>query len=302
MLVTVSIAGLVMSVLVAAALVVALHRLRQKHRFVYTEILKTNNESRFHIRELRAESLKNQWQLQHMAQSSGVVIPVLPSQHGEEIVLQQYFQGKASGYFIEAGALDGINLSNTWLYEQLGWQGLLVEAHPGLYEQCKARRAKSAVYNVALGAHDNAGVDFFCAEKPGIAGQPGIAGPLSFSAVDPEHEQRCLAEGYQINKVTVPMRTLNALLVEQQVESVDFLSLDIEGAELEALQGFDLAKYRPQVLLIESNTDSALAAIQAHVARSGYVRVDRLGDNYFYVPETAVDEWHQRVDFSDYHR
>ena len=52
------------------------------------------------------------------------------AQNGEDRWLDTYFQGKREGYFVEVGAYDGVDLSNTYHFEQIGWHGVLVEPDP----------------------------------------------------------------------------------------------------------------------------------------------------------------------------
>jgi len=83
----------------------------------------------------------------------------------------------------------------------------------------------------------------------------------------------------------VPVRTLDSMLTESGVTRVDFLSLDVEGAELDVLAGFDLAKWRPQLILIEDflYDGDKRAYLRAH----GYRLIRRTDYNNWYVPRES---------------
>src|SRR5258708_6764498 len=72
------------------------------------------------------------------------------AQFGEDRLLVKHFGGKREGYFVEVGAFDGENLSNTYFLEKaLGWQGILVEPIPKLAAQCRTKRPLSQVVEAA---------------------------------------------------------------------------------------------------------------------------------------------------------
>ena len=51
------------------------------------------------------------------------------SQHGEDFLIHKIFKGKTNGYYVEIGCLDGIEFSNTYFFEKIGWKGACIEAH-----------------------------------------------------------------------------------------------------------------------------------------------------------------------------
>ncbi len=120
------------------------------------------------------------------------------------------------------------------------------EAHPSLYAKCRTNRPNSTVVHCALGAIDGGEIEFTCADMKDAFGL------VSFVEADESHVKRCLDEGHSLSKVRVPRRSLDGLL-EPLTGKVDLLSLDIEGMELQALQGFNIAKYQPEVIIVESN-------------------------------------------------
>jgi FkbM family methyltransferase len=148
------------------------------------------------------------------------------------------------GYFVEAGANDGFQQSNTyWLEKFRGWRGLLVEPMPELAAEARRNRGQSIVVQSALMPPDHA------------ASVRMRFGDLtsSVSGTQPDAwSDQGLAFGWRdAYELEVPARTLSAILDEVAAPEIDLLSLDIEGFEAQALRGLDLARHAPRYILVE---------------------------------------------------
>ena len=172
-----------------------------------------------------------------------------PSRNDLDNKLAKYLNFRG-GFFIEVGANDGYSESNTYYLERiLGWQGVLVEGIPELYERCRRQRRKAHVYNCALVEKDYA--------EPTV--QMHFAHLMSVvegSRQDSEAEAKHISKGIRVYKldesyiVKVPARTLESILDElPHPLKIDFFSLDVEGYELNVLKGLNLEKYRPKYIL-----------------------------------------------------
>lgn len=155
------------------------------------------------------------------------------------------------GFFVEAGANDGVSQSNTaMLARSRGWHGLLIEPVPELAERCRLQRPDSIVVQAALVAPEHPGttVAMQYANLMSL-----VRGAQGSARADAEH----IARGEQLQGVTsyeleAPARTLSAILDAHAIEHVDLLSLDLEGHELPALRGLDLARHRPAFIVVEA--------------------------------------------------
>jgi FkbM family methyltransferase len=185
----------------------------------------------------------------------------------ESALKEDFFGHARTGYFVDVGANDPQMWSQSFHLETLGWRGVLVEPQPDLAERLRARRL-AKVYAVACSSPANAGKTMTL-HLAGI--YSSLAADLSIATVRPE------------GSVEVPIMTLDALLTDAGAPApIDFLSVDVEGHEIDVLSGFDLARWRPRLILIED----LVLNLDLHkllVAR-GYKWVRRTGLNSWYVP------------------
>jgi FkbM family methyltransferase len=180
---------------------------------------------------------------------------------GLDVRLQPYVDFE-NGFFIEAGANDGFAQSNTyWLERFRGWNGILIEPMPILCERCRRERPRSTVYNYALVA-DNWRNTHVTMRVAGLMSFVDGALPVAVQAAHEQAAKRLKLLSDKAPCVRVPARSLNAILENHQnLPAIDLLSLDVEGFEKPVLEGFDLARYHPTWLLIETKDPSSLAPL-----------------------------------------
>lgn len=173
------------------------------------------------------------------------------------------------GVFVEAGANDGVNYSNTYYLERArGWTGVLVEGIPDLYRACVRHRPRSQVFNCALVAPEDEG-HLVTMQYSNL--QSIVAGALPYEHV----EAGLLSQEERTYEVQVPGRTLSSVLDEAGVTDIDLLVLDVEGYEAPVLQGLDLDRHAPVFALIEMLSEDARPAIDAAL-RGRYEEVERV--------------------------
>lgn len=189
------------------------------------------------------------------------------------------------GFFIEVGANNGYAQSKTYYLEKRKrWRGILVEAIPELFRQCRAARPQSIVHNCAL-----VGPDF-----PHSSIKMHYAHLMSIAEGAFDSEQRCsehINAGVELQNldatytVEVPARTLESILDEiPQCPRIDFFSLDVEGLEFDVLRGLNLNKYRPHFLLVEARF---FKEVDSLLTSHDYQLVEQLtGHDYLYAANT----------------
>jgi len=162
-----------------------------------------------------------------------------------------------NGFFIEVGGADGFTQSNTWHLENYkNWKGILVEPNILAYHRCKEIRKNSKVFNCALVSEEYPDEKIKVIHRNVYHGDPGLMSAIEDSPI--RKDKDWLAKQTDMDHTTefnILARTLNSILEECNVESIDFFSLDVEGYEIEVLQGFNIKKYLPKILLIEWHSD-----------------------------------------------
>ena len=198
----------------------------------------------------------------------------------EQRLVREFFNNAATGFFVEVGANDPYERSQTWHLEKLGWTGVLIEPQPDLAAKLVGGRA-AMVFAVACSSPDNAGRTM----------PLHIAGPMSSlnrDRMSPGAEPELIMD--------VPVRALDDILAQAGAPSpIDFLSVDVEGHELEVLRGFDFARWRPRLILL----DDHVGDLKKHrfLLGCGYRLIRRVGNNGWYVPASEpfkmnwADRW-----------
>lgn len=155
------------------------------------------------------------------------------------------------GFFVEAGANDGLDQSNTRYFEKYRkWRGLLIEPIPELARQCRRNRPRCLVEHCALVPFDypNNTVEMRYCNLMSL-----VKGAMKSDEMDMAHVQLgCDVQGLATYELQVPARTLTSVLKQHAVTRIDCFSLDVEGFELNVLKGLDLDCYRPAWMLIEA--------------------------------------------------
>lgn len=206
--------------------------------------------------------------------------PVLPveftSQFGEDCWLWDLFRGQSKGFYIEVGAFDGYLYSVTYPFEAIGWTGLLVEPIPDRYELCKARRPNSRVVNAALAGPGSSGTCTFNVVDGARAGM--LSHLIPNAAVNKDIADAGAAQ----RTVTVPLTSMNALL-EGHTGPIDFAIIDVEGGEIPLIEGFDLKRFRPRVLLVEEGLPQMTSSVSKYMSQYPYTVVSYPWINRAYV-------------------
>jgi FkbM family methyltransferase len=181
------------------------------------------------------------------------------------------------GFFVEAGANDGVAFSNTyWLERARRWRGVLIEGIPELAHRCARARARSRVVNCALVSPERDGgtVRMRYANLQSIVEDAPVPADHIEAGLALQGEKRTYC-------VDVPARTLSSVLDEVGSPDVDLLVLDVEGYEPEVLAGLDLDRHAPRFALIEAlDLQAGKAGIDAAL-RSHYDELDQLTTHDF---------------------
>ena len=182
------------------------------------------------------------------------------SQPDEELVIRHFFRDRRDGVFLDVGAYHWKNASTTlYLEKHLGWSGIAIDALEEFEAGYLENRPRTRFFTRIV------------SDESGVMTTLYVHGGVT--SVNKDHYKqfkKLKAAPVPIQVVSV---TLNDLLAEAGVESIDFLSMDIEGAEPAALAGFDIERFRPELVCIEASA-SILDQLLSYFAEHGYERID----------------------------
>lgn len=183
-----------------------------------------------------------------------------------------------NGYFVELGANDGVTQSNSLYFEKYrNWRGVLVEPAAQNFLKCRQNRSlKNSIYCAACVSFD------YSQEFVRIAYSNLMSTPLNLESdiLDPQAHAKLGHQFLGRHEVAFEYgaiaRTLNSLLDEASAPRLmDFLSLDVEGAELEVLKGVDHQVYRFKYMLIECRD---FLKMNAYLEQNGYCFVEKMSE------------------------
>ena len=203
------------------------------------------------------------------------------SQAGQDRYLnERIFGNRRAGTFVEIGGYDGWTGSNCVFFEKvLGWTGLVVEASSRLVERIGETRSARVIH---AAVSDREGTAEFLEVTSGLTQMGGL--------IDHYHAETLQGirrdERHAEIAVTVPSTRLDTLLRAHGLEKVDYLSIDVEGAERAALGSLDFDEFDITALSIE-NSRPDRESYEDVLAPAGYRQVAVLGFDEIWVRQAA---------------
>ena len=185
------------------------------------------------------------------------------------------------GFYVELGANDGISQSNTlYLEKNLNWRGVLVEPNNKNYLKCVQNRSElNAIFHNACVSfnYKKKFVNFLYADLMSIS--LDLESDISDPYVHQKIGLNFLPDDTSDLRFVAPAATLNKLLIEAKAPSlIDLLVLDVEGAEIEVLEGIDHRMFKFKYMCIESRNAQRLFE---YLNPLGYVLKEKLTEQDF---------------------
>lgn len=203
------------------------------------------------------------------------------AQNLEDVMLWRALKHIEKGFYVDVGANDPVNLSLTNAFYQRGWNGINID--PVTYEDlCRERERDINLAVVASSAEKD--ITFY------------EVGDSALSTSDFNLIKKYRETGQTIIERTVKALTLNQILkkhTNQSNQPIHFMNIDVEGAELEVLQGLDLSVWRPWILLVEATVPTtrtlAYEKWEPTILSSNYKFIYFDGLNRFYLAKEHLE-------------
>jgi FkbM family methyltransferase len=153
-----------------------------------------------------------------------------------------YFGYKTNGFFVDVGAYNGIDFSNTWRLAVAGWRGICYEPVLPFYNLCVQNHKEHNIKTVQTCIGNKTGkVDFY------------VAWTLSTYNEDHLHSEYWKNDYKNTAKIVSDITTLDQSLADNEIEKdFEVLSIDVEGAETDVLLGFNVEYWQPKMVIIEA--------------------------------------------------
>jgi FkbM family methyltransferase len=188
----------------------------------------------------------------------------------QDMYVYLWFRGKKDGFFIDIGAYDGVTISNTYALEKIGWDGICIEPVPNIFnELCKNRKCKCI--NVALS--DNDAIDNRFIQTKG--GRSGFTRNMSQYMISEAEKEGIVSE------INVKSINFDTLMAEYEQKYVDFISIDVEGSEIEVLNTINFDKYKFGLITVENNQAERL---KIFMKSKGYKVLLNVGVDILFIP------------------
>lgn len=164
---------------------------------------------------------------------------------GEDLILKEIFASQVQGFYVDVGAHHPFRFSNTYLFYKRGWRGINIDAMPD--SMIPFNRFRPRDINIECGVAFNGGggsMTYYSFNEPALNGfNPKLS--TKYQAHPLYH---------LIDTISVPVRRLEEILDDNLPPhtAIDFLSVDVEGLDLEVLRSNNWDKYRPRIVLAES--------------------------------------------------
>ena len=163
------------------------------------------------------------------------------SMEGEDLIIQDYLKNINNGFYVDAGCYHPLHLSNTYLLHKRNWSGINIDVSQFSIDLFNFLRPNDLNINSAVSNTDSEVTIYFQKKISQLT--------TIYKEISKERMQG------KIQEKNIKSQKLNTILNKSKFinRKIDFLNIDLEGADYEALQSLDFNAYRPKVICIEIN-------------------------------------------------
>lgn len=186
------------------------------------------------------------------------------SQLRQDLFVISHFDYKENGYFVEFGATNGLDLSNTYLLEhKFSWTGILAEPAKVWHEDLQHNRPKAVIESLCVWKDSNSELVFNETQDPELSTVD------AFSQVDGHKKARLSGTRYAVKTISLG----DMLRKHNAPKHIDYLSIDTEGSEFEILDSFNFNEYSFGIITVEHNYTEQRDQLYRLLTKNGYKRI-----------------------------
>lgn len=163
------------------------------------------------------------------------------SQLNDDIMLDKLLGYPSTGFYVDIGANDPVRFSNTMRFYKKGWSGINIEPSPNKIPELNKKRPKDINLNVGIGVNDRSETFY-------------VIDPDTLSTFSKENAYKYIDEGCTlVDTLSIAVKPLADVLEEHAKDiKISFFNIDTEGYDMNVLKSNDWAKFRPELICIES--------------------------------------------------
>jgi len=200
------------------------------------------------------------------------------SQEGEDLVVNRIIGNAGGGFYVDIGSHHPFRFSNTYLFYGKGWRGLCVDPLPGSARLFKRWRPRDICVEMGVSS-DRSTLNYYMFNEPALN---TFDGDLA--------KARDGVGGYRVTETRAIQTDSLSAILDQYVPKntrIDFLTVDVEGLDLQVLKSNDWNRYRPRVITAEC-LGSTLTSLEndetaRFMSQLGYVATAKTGQSVIFV-------------------
>lgn len=199
------------------------------------------------------------------------------AQEGEDTILKRIFSGQSTGFYVDVGAHHPMRFSNTYSFYKLGWKGINVEPNPDSFNLFTRYRSRDINLNYGV-ARDKGSLEYYMFDEPALNTFDAEVLKSRISNTSYKH----------IKTILVDVMPLANVLEQHMPDGIkiDFLSIDVEGLDLEVLKSNNWQKYSPSWVLVEKlnleDIENLGFEIHRYMKSIGYILFAKTFNTLFY--------------------
>ena len=205
------------------------------------------------------------------------------SQTGEDSIIGQLMSGTERGIYVDVGCGHPFVGSNTFMFYEKNWRGLAIDANQKFSSVWKIMRPRDKFVNCSIELTESNLREFYSFYAD------------VYSTFDKDRALDLINQGLELKEIDyVPSKDLSSLVREflrdTQECSINLLSIDVEGLELEVLRSFPFREYKPEIICVEelSSPIYEVTSVSEYLEKLGYTLVAYTGLSSIYRLHAAV--------------